>query len=328
MAGVSDTYERIDALISQAEPRLARVFYSAIQSLRDGLDLNLVAAMLEQGRYEELLAMLQNVAEKVAAHAGTVFVAAGQSTAEFLQSADVAHIVFDAVNWRAVEQMRAARLDLIREFADSQRAVLRSVMSQGITEGIGPVDQARRFRSVVGLTEYQNSLVDSYRASLNRVGQPGATETQQRATLSRALRDGRSDRVVEAAIRQGRTLDQATIDKWVARYAERSVKQRAINIARTEALRAVHMGAEQAFAQAIAEGKIDPRAIEETWNSARDRRVRESHVLLNGQTKGWGGVWQGLYGVLRFPCDPDAPARETVNCRCIVTRTIRRINSY
>lgn len=324
MADIVEPVKRITDLLDAAEPRLARSFAAAIQQLRDSLDLTEVADLLQAGRYEDLLNYLRDVAAELAQAVNVVFADAGRSTAEFLRSMDLGRIAFDLVNVRAVAMMQDNQLRLIREFTDDQRNVLREVMTAGVTRGANPVEQARQFREVVGLTQRQARAVINYRRLLERAGRSEFSVADQRESLTRALRDGRGDRAVEAAIRAARPLPQKRIDWLVERYRARSIKYRAEVIGRTEALRAVHQGSEAMYAQAVQEGRINPEAIREQWNSAHDRRVRDSHRMLDGKPKNPDGYWQGLTGRLRYPGDPLAPGSETIQCRCVVTRTIRR----
>ena len=54
-----------------------------------------------------------------------------------------------------------------------------------------------------------------------------------------------------------------------------------------------------------------------TWLSARDDRVRPSHVDANGQTQPLDEPYD-LDGVpLMFPGDPEGPDGEVINCRCV-----------
>lgn len=85
-----------------------------------------------------------------------------------------------------------------------------------------------------------------------------------------------------------------------------SNEARALTIARTETGRASN-GAR--FAQYRAEG-----VKEIQWITAHDDAVRESHQQLDGEVRSLGVEFKPR---LRFPNDPDAPASETCNCRCV-----------
>lgn len=320
----SDSYERIDRLLSTAEDRIARVFRTAVRDLRDNLDLEKLARLLEQGDWDGALDMLASVAESLGHESSVVFVMSGQDTARFLTAADIAHVSFDQVNHVAVDIMRASQLALITNFTNSQRAAVREVLTDGVARGINPVEQARLFRDAIGLTDRQAMAVLNYRRLLEQAGRAELSTARQAESLTRALRDARGDRAVRTAIRRSQPLSPEQIDRMVQRYYERSVKYRSEVIARTEALRSVHQGTEQAFTQAIQEGKIRADEVVQTWHAAHDSRTRLSHRFLDGQEQPIGGVWIGLHGALRYPGDPLAPAAETIQCRCVVTRTIRK----
>jgi hypothetical protein len=314
----TDPPERLDMLVAQGQNRLARIFRTAIEGLRDELDMDRVAELLARQDYEALANMLMQVAEELGAASNVIFANAGQSTAQFLAGAGVATIAYDQVNTRAVANMQANRLRLIREFQNQQRRVIREVMVEAMQQGLHPTAQARRFREVVGLTRKQTRAVTNYRRLLE--GEDGVPSSE---ALQRALRDRRSDTAVRAAIRAKRPLSPEHIDRMVARYHKRFIAYRAVTIARTEALRSVHQGVEEAYSQAIASGKISAQQIVQKWVSAGDGRVRDSHANLNGEERPWGEPWQGSYGTLRYPGDPEAPAAEVINCRCAVTRRIK-----
>lgn len=319
----NDTFERIERLLDSGERRIARVFMAAIRNLRETIDLAELEAQLAAGQIDDALELLIEAAQVTGYASSTVFILAGQDTARFLAEAGVARIGFNQANERAVAIMRDNQLSLIREFADEQRAATRIALTDGIERGVGPREQARNFRQSIGLTERQAQYVRNYRAALERVGQRGVPRGEQMAALQRRLRDGRADREIERAIRESTPLSKKRIEWMVGRYAERWIKFRSEMIARTESLRSVHQGTDEAYEQAIDAGQIARADIEQTWNSARDDRVRDSHRKLNGQKRRMGETWQGDYGELRYPGDPLAPAAETIQCRCIVTRRIR-----
>lgn len=310
----NDVYDRIDALLARAEIHIAQVFRAAIAGMQNSLDLNVVADLLERGEYQALMDMFEDVSRYLGTATQTVFVQAANESTDYIRDSAHVTIAFDQFNQGAVAVMQATTLRLIREFTDSQREVVREVVTQGIIAGIGPREQARNFRDVVGLTQRQAQAVLNYRAKLETVGNRDVKASIQRLALGLKLRDGRGDAQIKRAIRENTPLAPDRIDWLVQRYHERSVKARAETIARTEALAAVHQADKNAFDQAVAAGRIRPEDIEEEWVSARDTRVRDSHVILNGQKHRFGELWQGLYGVLKFPGDPDSPAAERVNC--------------
>jgi hypothetical protein len=319
-----DTYARIDRVLTTAERSTARVFLTAIEQLRDQLDLETLATLLERGDTEAALQLVVDASNQLANQSNVVFIGAGDSAAQWLTGAGVLNIVFDRVNPWAVAAMQANQLRLVREFTDTQRRAVQAVIVDGVAHGLGPREQARNFRDSVGLTEQQTKAVLNYRAKLEQVGRSG-TLGQQRQALDHKLRDARHDRAVLSAIRDQRPLTRPHIETMVERYRTRMVKHRAVVIARTEALRAVHEGSEAVYQQAYAEGRLKPEDVQERWSSAHDRRVRNSHRHLDGKPRGQDGYWHGLYGRLRFPGDPLAPGAETIQCRCVIIRRVRRV---
>jgi len=334
---VEDPAERINRLLDQQEVRIATIFRTAISDLKGELDLGELADLIEQGRVGEAIDRLQYAADQLGASSNVAFVTAGQSTADFLRGAGVGRIVFDQVNLLAVAQMQAARLELIREFTSEQRKATSLALVSGVEAGTNPVAAARNFRDSIGLTSTQWGHVASYRAALGRVGLDagnGLTAGDLRRVgigdatsdvLNRKLRDGRFDRTIIAASRKKQPLSAAKIDQMVERYTERYVKHRAEVIGRTEALRAVNQGNEEAYRQAIAAGEIDAEKLVREWRTRLDGRERRTHMFLNGQTTRWGESWVTENGEIRYPGDPAAPAAETIQCRCAILTRIRQL---
>jgi hypothetical protein len=312
-----DPAERIDELLTTAEPRIARVFQTAIADLGDQLDLKLIEDLLEAGDIEGALAYTRTVAEQLGDVATLTFFDAGQDTATFLSGLDLGTIRFDVLNVRAIQALQLNTLRLINEFTAEQRRATRLALLDGIARGLNPRDMARAFRDSIGLTETQEAAVIRYRQLLE------GTAADRAEALTRALRDGRFDQTVRASIRRGAPLTPEQIARMVSRYKDRYIKYRSEVIGRSEALRSVHEGVNEAYQQAIDAGQIDAKDIERTWDSSKDKRVRRTHRFLEGQKRPWGGTWATENGVIRYPGDPQAPAAETVQCRCLLTTRIR-----
>lgn len=302
---------RLDEIIAKLEPRLRRVFMAAVANMRSATSLAELARLIEAGQIEDALVLVGRHLGLVADASGVGFSAAAQSTASYVAQRTGVFVSFDGTNTRAVATMRTARLRLIREFTDGQRDAVRVALTESLSRGANPRRAARAFRESIGLTAHQESAVWNYRRLL---------ETRSRGALDRMLRDRRFDRSVEAAVRGDRVLKPAQIDRMVERYRERMLSHRAETIARTESLRAAHEGAEEALQQAVEQGELAPDEVIRRWVTARDHRVRHSHRSMNGQTRPLGVPFDSGNGFqLRYPTDPQAPASETIRCRCVLT---------
>src|SRR5690606_26532321 len=155
MPDVEDPATRLNRLVDQQEPRIAAILRTAIAELKDELDLDELANLIEQGRVNEAIDRLRYVADRLGSASNAAFVEAGQSTAEFLRAAGIGRIVFDQVNLNAVAAMQASRLELIREFTAEQLRVTHRALVSGVEAGINPRAQARNFRDSIGLTMRQ-----------------------------------------------------------------------------------------------------------------------------------------------------------------------------
>jgi hypothetical protein len=317
---IEDPASRINDVLDREEVRIARLFRAAIINLKDDIDLDEIAALLEAGRLEDAIDLLKHAAEELGSASNLSFVTSGQSTAQFLTNAAVGRIVFDQVNTLAVAAMQANRLELIREFTNEQRSATSFALINAVEAGTNPRAAARTFRDSIGLTENGWKAIQTYRTSLERVGRD---ENMSTAALTHAVRDRRSDSVIRRAIRTNKPLDPDWIEKRVQFKINKAIANRAETIGRTEALRAVHQGNEEAYRQAIESGTINEEDLIRSWVTRLDGRERETHELLNGQKRNWGKPWTTRNGTLRYPGDPRAPAKETVCCRCAIATRIR-----
>lgn len=313
-----DPADRLLNLINRAEPRIRDALRNALFAARDAVTLDELARLIEAGDWQGVLdRAAQAGALSIAQEYAAVYVLSGTEGAKAIGEMLEVVVDFNQVNERAVRQMQAERLRFIREFTAGQREATRDALVDGITRGLNPRDQARNFRSSIGLTRRQLAAVQNYR----RLLEAGSSEA-----LSRQLHDDRflpkGSKSRAAFLDGSKPLTRAQIDRMTDRYSERYVKYRAEVIGRTEALRAVHSGTDEAYRQAIDAGQVQASQLQRTWVTARDERVRSSHSSLNGVVRGIDETWSGFEGELRYPGDPDAPAAETVQCRCALATRV------
>ena len=85
-----------------------------------------------------------------------------------------------------------------------------------------------------------------------------------------------------------------------------------MTIARTEGQRAQNKGQDDAYTQAKAQG-VEGNMV---WSATLDMRTRPTHGAMDGVIKSKDGMYHGAIGDAQYPCDPNLPAEESINCRC------------
>lgn len=314
----NDEIVRLTGLLALLEGRIRRAFKGFVSRLRSPAAAKRVADLLERGDIEGALGLVDAEAQGVGAAISRAFYAAGEAearTASMGLGASVG-IGFDPGNARAADLMAQNTLSAVREITTAQRQAIRAALVEALQTGASPKAAAKVFQSAIGLTERQVGQVANYRRLL---------ESQSAEALDRALRDRRFDATVQTAVTSGQPLKTEQVDRMVERYADRMRAYRAETIARTEGVRAVSLGRQEAMAQTMQWAGLTDDQVEKTWRATLDTRTRETHAHLNGQSvAGLGRPFRSLSGAqLRYPGDPSAPIAETANCRCALVYRIK-----
>ena len=113
---------------------------------------------------------------------------------------------------------------------------------------------------------------------------------------------------------------QRDIIKRIRKVTGQTVAQ-ARRVAQTERTRVQSQARWQAGNEAAAMGL----RVYNTW-STRMINSRESHIALNGKSAMQGERFPG--SVLRFPGDPEGPAREVINCFCVLVPNLLAPDEY
>lgn len=300
----------ITAALDKAEPKLRDAFLEMIALMKGAVSLSDLTILIEQGRLEEAFATMLGASARLGRVFNEQLMSAANNVAHQLNRT-LGEIIFDfdATNPFVMRAMRENRMRLISGFSARQREATRLALLDGASRGVNPREMARIFRSSIGLTPYQVRVVNNFRRSL---------ESNDSAVFQRALRDKRFDATIRRAIRDGTPLTREQIDKMVGRYREKWLKYRAEVIARTEALRSVHLGEQMMFDQAIADGTLDPTNMQREWNTAKDERVRSSHSFMHNQTRGMQEEFTSGQGHRTMHPGGFGVASEDIQCRCTV----------
>jgi len=324
----------LDELLAQYEGTIRQAFLEAIEQIKSDIVLRIIIEFLERGDVFGAVDAMQIEAgsfpglERAFQQA---YFGGGQATVDnfpLVKGPDGNRVVFrfGVRNPAGEAFLREHSSTMVTRIAEDQREAIRQHLTTGLEAGrnprqtaldvVGRVNRAtnRREGGIIGLTAPQERYVTAARAELLSTDPKDLT-----AYLERSRRDKRFDRTVRKAIKEGKSVDAAMVDKIVGRYSDRLLDLRGEMLARTETLTALNKARDDAIRQQIAEGKIDAQDIQKIWRSAHDARVRLTHAVLDGKTAPMDGVFHSPSGaVLMHPGDPKAPALETVGCRCVL----------
>ena len=317
---------------------VALAFREAVNNLRSGVEFQKLKLAIEQGNLQAAMDALhidRAAFFPLKAKITEAFVAGGQGAVASMPAAVSIGFRFDPGNQRAASWIRQFSGNLITGLVDGERQQARDFLADGMARGahprsvglelVGRISRAtgERTGGLIGLSPPQRAYVQAARIEL-----ASADPKLLKHYLTRTRRDRRYDRAVLKAIREGKAIDRATASLMVTRYSARLVQLRGEVIARTEGLPAIHAAKHEAYQQLIDDGRIAEADIERGWHTAGDRRVRDTHEAMSGQTvRGLSLPFQSPSGaLLMFPGDTSlgAGAEEIVACRCDESISVRR----
>jgi hypothetical protein len=306
-----DPATRIRALVTQMQPKFRARFLEVIDSIKDQMSLKEIEDLIILGRIDDAIIMAEVAALRLSNTFGEVMILSGQAAAEFIGNKLEIIVNFDSVNHQALSAMQENQLRIVREFTAEQRLATQEALLDGIQRGINPNQMAVAVRDSIGLTQYQQQIVNNYRRNLEQLDSNA---------LARVLRDKRFDPTVARAIAEGNSLTAEQIDRMVDRYREKWLKYRSEVIARTESLRSVHEGTDLMYHQAVENGALDENDLVRTWDTSKRPNVRDSHRFMEGQKRKMDEPFvSGLGNHLMRPGDINAPGADTIDCKCAVT---------
>lgn len=213
---------------------------------------------------------------------------------------------FDLYSQDVQDELRRAQDDLIAELEQDVRDAIDQIVLDGARLGLGPEEIMDDIRDMIGLTARQSQAAMNYRSMLESLD-PGA--------LQRQLRNFLEDDNVQAAIDAGQPLDGVMVDKLTNDYIDNYIDYRAETIAQTEATRAVSLGLQDSYQQAIDRGVFPSDAVRQHWKIDMDEvtcPICLSIPDMNPDGVAIDEAFDSIDGPQDAPPDPHP------NCRCSI----------
>lgn len=193
---------------------------------------------------------------------------------------------FDVTSPQVLRAARELTAFLIRDVTQETKAAVRRIIHDSIRDGIAPRESARLIRQIIGLTSRQATAVGRYQ---------------------KGLLDG--------------GVDFMSAEQKAGRYAQRLLRDRAENIARTETMRAANRGQQILWTDMQNQGLL-PAEFEQKWLTTPDDRLCPRCAPMNGRTVQLGYLFRETErGVLPSTRKPVAGATVLSpplhpRCRC------------
>lgn len=304
---MADPYPQLAA---KFEPLIRDALLRAWERLRGTASLDQLSEAIQTGGVFAVMDFLRDIEPVLAAELLPVLedaiLAGGRAVVEILPAgAMLGPFTFSLVNPQAATYIRQYSLDLIREISAETVEAVRLAVQSSILAGRNPRAVARDFKSSIGLTWVREETVQRFRQAL--------IDGDAAYIASLATADQRMVTAAEVGVTR-----QDQIDRMVAQMRSRYVTQRSETIARTEGLRALSIGQDQAIRQGQLLGVMSDR-LGKAWVARKgDGRTREPHLEtpgLNG-TIPYNQMFNTPLGPMAFPRDPNGTAANTINCRC------------
>lgn len=300
----------LEDILGNQESKFARAFLKAARKLSSRADLEILTDLILKGDSEGAVRYLKSLSAIVRDGQRDAFIAAADKAAGYISETINVYVSFDLTNRRAVSKLKQGGLRLVRQIDKEQKRLVMDALKIGVREGNNPKLIAETFKNGIGLTSKQRAAAARYRKILEGKG---------RSVFDYALRPDEMDSEILSALRGKKPMPKALIDRAHNQYILNARAHRAKVIARTEALRAVHEGAEEMFYQTIEAGDVKKEKVRRFWLAALDARTRDTHIGLNGQDRDLDQPWQTKNGNIMYPGDPSADPAETIQCRCVLT---------
>jgi len=306
-----DTRKAFLKLLDDTWPGVRSEFVAAMRQARAGVDMKALEAAIARGDVDAAFRALRFDAADLfkTDTAITAALAAGGNYQmgafqHATRRAPIASRVVQSFGGRNERAERIARdlgARLVTEVVDDTRVLIAQTIRGGLEAGNNPrrtaldiggrIVNGKRQGGLVGLDSRRAGWVQNYRAKLLAEGRP-----------------------------------QSQIDRMAQQYSNKLLRQRGETIARTETLKALNAGRQEALDQLIENPNNDVRAedVVRAWDSTGDARTRETHAAADGQVVPQGEAFTvGGYSMM-YPGDTSlgAPAGETVNCRCYMAPEI------
>jgi len=262
-----DFSRMVHRIADQHGVRAAQAWSEAVLNHQKNIDIARLRSAIASKNVQNIEAVVQasalqqNVARSLRQPFTASAQAAGTGGAAILKSNGLA-ASFNAVHPNVVNYAREQSAQLVVGIPAETKQVIAEVIALGASQGLTIAQQARAIREVVGLPPAWARAPLNLADEIRQGNVAAATGRRLSAVAKQQIRS----RVAAW------TVTDAFVDQMSEQYAASLINRRALNIARTETLRASHAGLTESWKQAQAQGVL-PDTARRFWIVTPDDRL-------------------------------------------------------
>lgn len=315
-------------LLNKLESDVSDAFVRAMQELAGSVDFKAFVRYLSTGQVDRALKLLDLAPEfmsELNEELRRAYIQAGEELVRSLPplfDPTIGGTVsgrFSAQNNRALQYLQRSAAQRVTSLSDQTRKALKEFIADpaqsnksprrlalDIVGRVGP--GGTRQGGLIGLADNQKDWVSNLEADLR---------ANPQRYFNRKLRNKKYDSVVRKAIKTGKPLTEDQISRLTQAYGNKVLKYRGESVARSELMRSLSAGRREGLAQMLEKGRIKDEDITREWDASEDSDTREDHANVNGtKVKGLNSTYKVGKVQMTGPHDLNAPAEQTINCRC------------
>jgi len=322
-------HAQVRALVAKQRPLIRRAFEDAIRQAHASLDY---AALLEAIRFNDF-----NRAVELLRIDATALFPLEEAIRTAMIGGGLAVVAprglsgafgFNGRHPRAERIIAEMGARLVTEMGSPGVEPIRALLLAGQQQGIGTERVARQLAGTInratGIREGGIMGLDAPRAARSVAVREMLADPARIAEYFKGGKprytstDRRFDAMVRRAIRDGKALPAADVDKIAKAHDARLLKARGKTIAENEAFTAQAQGRREAYTQM--RDMPDVEVITKTWQHASAKDPRPDHKRMDGVTVNFDDPFPPMDdgSVLQYPHDPAGGAAHSINCRCTV----------
>lgn len=281
-------FVRLRNIANKIKPIMRQGLIGGLNSFRGSIDLREVVSLIESGAFNKIeqilpLDKLEQDLMKYSKSYEKAIDMSGKSGQEFFKRSVkqlIPDVPLNEFSW-SVENPRIQRFiqqrtaQLVVDVSKQTKGAIKFIIEEGFRRGYPPRDLAKMIKQNVGLTQNQVAQVMNYQNKLESGLKGQLTEFQKKGMNKKDLENLGN-------------LRRSRVNELVQNYADRQLKWRSENIARTESFKAVNYGQVEIWQQAEDQGITERGKTRKEWVVTIDDRLCPICEPMDGLTAQMG----------------------------------------